>query len=89
MDGKYLAIVGTSNLINIYNATTNTLLKSVDTVTATKQFAVRLSDDSRYLLTADTYIGNVYLYYRSDYLHFNNCSDICGDFFTITFLCDN
>jgi WD40 repeat protein len=73
-DGNYLAIGGGGNHLNIYNASNNLLIKTIYAGTGNDLYATRLSADSRYLLSAESTTGIVYLYYRSDYYHFNNCS---------------
>lgn len=73
-DGNYLTIGGGNSELNIYNATTKVLLKTINANTGNNLFGIRLSADSRYLLSAEATTGKVYLYYRSDYYHFLNCS---------------
>lgn len=88
LDGRYLVVSGSTGLINIYNATNYTLLQTLNTTMNASIFAIRISDDSRYLFSTTTN-GQVDLYYRSDYYHFSNCSEICGDSITWIFPCDN
>ena len=68
-----MAVAGSAGLVNIYDTANYTLLKVLNTNSGADIFAVRLSDDSRYLLVGAN-SGQLNIYYRSDYYHFNNCS---------------